>query len=84
MGGITKEEREFWDTHDTSDMDLEPVDVVFVRRTPMTNVSIRIPQSDLEKIKEIAKKRGIPYTVLMRNMIKRELKILSSSESSGR
>ena len=78
---ITKEEREFWDTHDTSEMDLTPVDIVFKRRSPMKSVSLRLPESDLKKIKKLAQKYGIPYTNLIRNMIKRELQILEKTEA---
>ena len=76
---IEKEAR-FWDTHDTSEMDLEPVDIVFVRKTPMVSISLRIPSEDLEKIKRFAKKHGIPYTTLMRNMIRRKLGFLEKQE----
>ena len=78
---ITDEERKFWDTHDTSEMNLTPVDVVFVRRSPMKSVSLRLPESDLERIKRLAQKYGIPYTNLIRNMIKRELQILEKTET---
>ena len=77
-----EEERNFWNTHDTTEFldELEPVDAIFVRRKPMTSISLRLPNEDLEKIKRIAKKHGIPYTTLIRNMIKRELGFLEKQE----
>jgi len=75
-----EEEAEFWDTHDTSEMDLGPVDIIFVRKTPMVSISLRIPNEDLERIKKLAKRHGIPYTTLIRNMIKRELGFLEKQE----
>ncbi len=83
MREISEEERKFWDTHDTSEMDLEPVNILFVRKTPMVTISLRLPESDLERIKEIAKKHNIPYTVLIRNMIKRELQLMEEKVGSS-
>lgn len=79
MEDISEEEREFWDTHDTTEMNLEPLDVVFIRRKPMRSISIRLPEQDIKRIRALAKKCRIPYTALIRNMIRRELRLIEKN-----
>lgn len=63
------EEREFWATHDVTDyMDsFEPVELDLSNLKPSTeSISLRLPQSLLTRIKEMANKRDVPYQSLMK------------------
>ena len=66
-----KEEREFWDTHDSMDyLDNfeEAKDVVFVR--PIKEVmSLRLDSKNIRKLKELAEKEGLPPTTFARMLI---------------
>jgi Ribbon-helix-helix protein, copG family./Protein of unknown function (DUF3680). len=76
-----KEEREFWDTHSSADYwdDMEECDDTF-KRPKLKSVSLKIDPQMLEKIKAIARKRGLSYNALIRDLIskglERELKML--------
>src|SRR5450631_3691362 len=75
------EEAEFWDTHSLTDYmhDLHEVDEVFVlspalaqrirERAKKRLVSIRLAEWEIEKSKEIAKRRKMPYHALIRQWI---------------
>ena len=75
------DEAEFWDTHSVADYlpDLEPADEVFVlspalahrirERAKKRLISIRLAEWEIQKSKEVAKKRNIPYQVLLREWI---------------
>jgi predicted DNA binding CopG/RHH family protein len=63
------EEREFWETHDSTDY----VDWSQARRPRFTNlkpstssISLRLPLSLLERIKIAANKRDVPYQSLIK------------------
>ena len=64
------EEREFWATADTSeyfDWDNPIVNPSFPNLKPSTKVvSIRVTQSLLEALKELANKKDVPYQSLMK------------------
>lgn len=66
-----KEEREFWDTHDSTDyLDdfKEAKDVVFVR--PKKEVmSFRLEPQIMLKLKKLADKEGLPPTTYVRMLI---------------
>ena len=64
------EERDFWATADTSeyfDWDNPIVNPSFPNLKPSTKVvSIRVTQSLLEALKELANKKDVPYQSLMK------------------
>ena len=66
-----KEEREFWDTHNSTDyLDDFGVakDVVFVR--PKKEVmSLRLDPNIVRKLRELADKEGLPHTTYARMLI---------------
>jgi predicted DNA binding CopG/RHH family protein len=66
-----KEEREFWETHDSTEYldDLEVADdVVFVR--PKKEVlSLRLEPKLIKKLRELADQEGIPPTTYARMLI---------------
>ena len=76
-----EEEAEFWDTHSLTDYwhEFERVDELFVlspalahkirERAKKRLISIRLAQWEIEKSKQIAKIRKIPYQVLLRQWI---------------
>lgn len=66
-----KEEREFWDTHDSTDYldDFEVTkDVVFVRPKKEV-ISLRLEPKIINKLKELADKEGLPPTTYARMLI---------------
>ena len=66
-----KEEREFWDTHNSTDYldDFEEAkDVVFVR--PKKEVmSLRLDPNIVKRLRELADKEGLPPTTYARMLI---------------
>ncbi len=76
-----EDEANFWDTHSITDYlhELEPVDEVFVlspalahrirERAKKRLISIRLANWEIEKSKQIAKTRKIPYQTLLREWI---------------
>ena len=67
----SKEEREFWDTHDSTDYldDFEVAkDVVFVRPKKEV-ISLRLDPKIVRKLKELADKEGLPPTTYARMLI---------------
>ena len=66
-----KEEREFWDTHNSTDYldDFEVTkDVVFVRPKKEV-ISLRLDPNIVNKLKELADKEGLPPTAYARMLI---------------
>jgi predicted DNA binding CopG/RHH family protein len=66
-----KEEREFWDSHDSTDFldDFTPAnDVVFVRPKKEV-ISLRLEPKVLKKLREMADKEGLPPTTYARMLI---------------
>ena len=66
-----KEEREFWDTHDSTDFldDFKPAkDVVFVRPKKEV-ISLRLEPGTIKKLRELADKEGLPPTSYARMLI---------------
>ena len=66
-----KEERKFWDTHDSTDYldDFEQAkDVVFVRPKKEV-ISLRLDPKILKKLKEVAEEEGLPPTTYARMLI---------------
>ena len=63
------EEREFWATADSSEyFDWDKAEqVIFPNLKPSTeSISLRLPESLLVQIKELANKRDVPYQSLMK------------------
>jgi len=66
-----KEEREFWDTHDSTDFldDFElSKDVVFIRPKKEV-ISLRLEPKIIKKLRELADKEGLPPTTYARMLI---------------
>lgn len=66
-----KEEREFWDTHDSTDYldDFEVAeDIVFVRPKKEV-ISLRLDPNIVKKLRKLADKEGLPPTTYARMLI---------------
>ncbi|MFQ5771481.1 MAG: CopG family antitoxin [bacterium] len=66
-----KEERKFWDTHESTDYlaDFEEAkDVVFVRPKKQV-ISLRLEPQIINKLRELADKEGLPPTTYARMLI---------------
>jgi predicted DNA binding CopG/RHH family protein len=62
-------EREFWDTHDSTEyIDWGKADrVIFSNLKPsVKKISLRLPESMLEGLKLLANKRDVPYQSLLK------------------
>jgi predicted DNA binding CopG/RHH family protein len=71
-----KEERKFWDTHDSTDYldDFEEAkDVVFVRPKKQV-VTLRLEPQVINKLKELADKEGLPPSTYARMLIIRAIR----------
>ena len=71
-----KEERDFWDTQDSTDYpdDFEPArDVVFVRPKKEV-ISLRLEPGVIHKLREVADKEGLSPTTYARMLIIRGLR----------
>jgi predicted DNA binding CopG/RHH family protein len=76
------EERKFWETHDSSDyVDWKQATAVrFPNLKPSTKtISLRLPESLLERIKVEANKRDVPYQSLIKAWLAEHLE-----EKAGR
>ena len=63
------EEREFWETHDTSPYfdSKQARSAVFPNLKPSTEtISLRLPTALLSELKELANKRDVPYQSLLK------------------
>ena len=63
------EEREFWDSHDSTDfIDWNKAErVTFSNLKPsVKKISLRLPASMLEELKLLANKRDVPYQSLLK------------------
>jgi len=66
-----KEERDFWDTHDSTDYhgDFKTTkDVVFVRPKKEV-ISLRLEPKFIKRLRELADKEGLPPTTYARMLI---------------
>lgn len=75
------EERDFWDTHDSTEyIEWSKAEkAVFPNLKPSTeSISLRLPQTLLARIKSLANAKDIPYQSLMKTFladkVKQELK----------
>ena len=79
----TEEEAKFWDSHSLKNYihEFEPADVdelflsnadwhrMIQERTKKKLISLRLAQWEIERSKQIAKKRKVPYQILLRQWI---------------
>jgi predicted DNA binding CopG/RHH family protein len=72
---------QFWETHDSADYLDEGEDVEVEIDIPADSrvISLRLETRDIESAKQLARRKGLPYTVLLRMWIKE--KLAKSSES---
>jgi len=71
-----KDERKFWDSHDSTDYldDFEETkDVVFVRPKKQV-ISLRLEPQIINKLKELADEEGLPTTTYARMLIIRAIR----------
>ncbi len=71
-----KEEREFWNNHDSSEyIDWKSSEkVVFRNLKPSTKtISLRLPEHILDEIKMLARKQDVPYQSLIKIFLKDRL-----------
>ena len=71
-----KDERKFWDSHDSTDYleDFEEIkDVVFVRPKKQV-ISLRLEPQIINKLKELADEEGLPTTTYARMLIIRAIR----------
>lgn len=71
------EERNFWDTHDVTDyFDMSKAEeVIFPNLKPSTEtISLRLPEYLLDRIKQIAHFRDVPYQSLMKIFLAEKVK----------
>jgi len=64
-----KEEQEFWSTHDSTEyIDYSKAEkAVFPKLKPsLKTISIRLPESLIEHLKQLANKRDVPYQSLLK------------------
>ena len=63
-----QEAAEFWDTHDFADYwdDTEPVADVTFAAMPLKQVCLRLSPGQIERVKRIARSKGIGYQTLLR------------------
>jgi predicted DNA binding CopG/RHH family protein len=71
---------EFWETHDSTDYLDRMEDVELKQEIPQDYrvISLRLEAEDIERAKRLARRKGVPYTVLLRMWIKEKL-----AEASG-
>jgi len=79
-----KEEQEFWVVHGSLDYDMEQVAEEFeiddMAKTQL--ISIRIEKWLLRDLKEIAKKTGFPYQTIIKECLKRLVKVRKQREAA--
>jgi predicted DNA binding CopG/RHH family protein len=71
-----QEEREFWATHDSSEfIDWENASkAVFPNLKPtMKTISLRLPETMLNRLKVLANERDVPYQSLMKMFLKERI-----------
>ena len=70
-----EKEREFWDSHSITESlnEFEFEDIKFVRKSPKVILSFRIEEDKARKLKELARKRHMPYSAFIRRIIDKAL-----------
>ena len=69
-----EEAARFWETHSFEDYhaDAKEAGIRFVRKSKKT-VAIRLDPDDIKSVEEIAERKGLSYTALLRMWIKEHL-----------
>jgi predicted DNA binding CopG/RHH family protein len=70
------EEREFWKTHDSTEyLDWSEAErAVFTNLKPSTKtISLRLPESMLAELRQLANKRDIPYQSLIKTFLRERI-----------
>jgi predicted DNA binding CopG/RHH family protein len=67
-----EEMADFYDKNDSTKLDWEDTDLK-IERPKMVQISIRIPEEDLNAIRKKARKIGLGHTALIRMMLRRSL-----------
>lgn len=66
------QEREFWSAHDSTDYltwsQAKPIKLPHLRPTTRT-ISIRLPESMIDRLKILANKRDVPYQSLLKMFV---------------
>ena len=71
------EEREFWSTHDSTEyVDYSKVKKVLLPglKPSTRSISIRLPESLIEKLKVLANERDVPYQSLLKILLAEKVK----------
>jgi predicted DNA binding CopG/RHH family protein len=77
-----QEEAEFWDTHDSSEFlaETELVEVTFVDRRPTKQqISLRLEPAVIERLKSIARSKGLGYQTMIRLWVMERLEQINKS-----
>jgi predicted DNA binding CopG/RHH family protein len=67
------DEREFWKNHDATEyLDWKQAErAIFPRLKPSTKtISLRLPESMLDELRQLANKRDIPYQSLIKSFLR--------------
>ncbi len=69
-----EEARKFWQTHSFKDyhLDTSETEIRFVKK-PKKTVAIRLAPEDIKAVEQIAERKGLSYTSLLRMWIKEHL-----------
>jgi predicted DNA binding CopG/RHH family protein len=70
------EEREFWKDHDSTEyLDWQKAErAIFPRLKPSTKtISLRLPESMLDELRQLANKRDIPYQSLIKSFLRERI-----------
>ncbi len=71
------EERDFWDTHDTTEYfdTSKPIELDLSNLQPSTeSISLRLPEFLLARIKQLANAKDVPYQSLMKIFLAEKVK----------
>ena len=70
------EERKFWETHDSTEyLNWQGAErALFPNLKPSTkNISLRLPQSMLDELRQLANKRDVPYQSLIKTFLRERI-----------
>ena len=65
---------DYFDSHSTAEMPLEPAEEEEVERPELEQVSLRLPAQDLAELRRQAAEKGIGYTTLIRMILREHLR----------
>jgi predicted DNA binding CopG/RHH family protein len=71
-----QEEAEFWDIHDSTEYldDTEPINTFFIdSRPPKKQISLRLDEMAIKKLKVVAQDKGIGYQTMIRMWVMERL-----------